>query len=67
MKKSWAITTIEDGQPVDTYILSREDAFRALDWKLRGGSIEDRLPTHQPVETGTGVESSEHVEVAVAA
>ena len=65
MKKSWAITTIEDGQPVDTYILSREDAFRALDWKLRGGSIEDRLRTHQAVETG--VESNEHVEVAVAA
>ena len=65
MKKNWAITTIEDGQPVDTYILSREDAFRALDWKLRGGSIEDRLRAQKPVETG--IESSEHVEVAVAA
>jgi hypothetical protein len=66
MDKSWTITTLENGQPVGTYILSREDAFRALDWKLRGGSIEDRIRTEKPVETG--VESNEQpAEVAVAA
>lgn len=66
MQKTWTITTFENGQPAGNYLLSREDAFKALDWKLRGGSIEDRLRTEQPVEVG--VQSDDQpVEVAVAA